>query len=674
MRKLTTLCGILLALQLVFGGTAAAAPPEKIDVIIAFDRTPGSLEESLLRSFGGEIKYTYKIVPAIAVSIPEAAVQGLSRSPGVIGIEPNITFHAIGEYPWGVLQIDADVVHSSNVGSAIKVAVIDTGIDYTHPELAAAYDGGYDFVNSDTDPMDDNGHGTHVAGTIAAAINGQGVAGVAPGVKLYALKVLDASGSGDLFDVIAALDWACGNNARNIVVQITNNSYGSPVDDPFGLLQQAFDYSYHNDYGEEWNLLHVAAAGNSGTDDTTADNVGYPARYDSVIAVAATDQVNNRAYFSSTGPAVELAAPGVNVLSTYPNNRYAWMSGTSMASPHIAGTAALVMYAHPDWTNIQVRQQLQNTADDLGVAGRDNVYGYGLVDADQAAGVYNNNPPVGNAGGPYTGTEDIIVSFDGSGSHDPDGDSLTHLWNFGDGSTGTGVNPTHVYTSGGTYTITLVVNDGKVNSQPATTTASITEVNDPPVANAGPDRNVVVGEVVTLDGSGSYDADGAISSYDWTFGDGGTGSGITTTHAYSLPGTYIVVLTVTDNSGLTDTDEAIVTVNEATANVFHVASIEMSLKTKTVKRRVFISATAKVRVADANGLLVSGVTVTGHWSGLASDTDSGITNAKGVVSLTSDSIERTPGAFTFTVDNLVKSEWTYNPGANVETSDSISVS
>ena len=395
MRKSAVVCGIVLMLLLVFSSAALAAPPEKVDVIIGFDRPPGQSEEGLVRGFGGELKYTYNIVPAIAASIPEKAIQGLLRNPRVTGIAPNIVFHAIGdgEYPWGVLQIGADDVHNSgNEGNTIKVAVIDTGIDYRHPELKAVYAGGYDFVNSDPNPMDDNGHGTHVAGTIAAALNGEGVAGVAPKVELYALKVLDRDGSGNLFNVIAALDWACGNNPQNIVAQITNNSYGSPVDDGLGLLQSAFDLSYHNDYGEEWNLLHVAAAGNSGTGDVTVDNVDYPARYESVIAVAATDQWNNRASFSSTGPAVELAAPGVDILSTYLHRSYAWGSGTSMASPHVAGTAALVMAAYPNLTNIEVRQRLQNTADDLGAAGQDNLYGYGLVDAYEAAGSTNNPP------------------------------------------------------------------------------------------------------------------------------------------------------------------------------------------------------------------------------------------------------------------------------------------
>ncbi|MBU2052676.1 MAG: S8 family serine peptidase, partial [Nanoarchaeota archaeon] len=150
------------------------------------------------------------------------------------------------------------------------------GIDYNHPDLKSNYKGGYDFVNTDTDPMDDHGHGTHVAGTVAALDNGIGVVGVAPEANLYALKVLSSGGSGSYSDVIAALQW-CVNNG----IQVTNNSYGSSGD-PGTNVKEAFDNAY-NIHG----IIHVAAAGNSGNPPGRGDNIIYPARYDSVIAVAA---------------------------------------------------------------------------------------------------------------------------------------------------------------------------------------------------------------------------------------------------------------------------------------------------------------------------------------------------------------------------------------------------
>jgi PKD repeat protein len=347
-----------------------------------------------------------------------------------------------------------------------------------------------------------------------------------------------------------------------------------------------------------------------------------------------------------------------------------------MACPHVAGTAALVIASDPTLTKVDVRTRLQTTADDLGPIGWDTVYGYGIVDADEATPLTGppNQPPVADANGPYTGTEDVAITFNGSGSYDPDGDSLTYAWIFGDGNTGTGVNPTHVYTAGGTYTVTLVVNDGKVDSEPSYSTATIAEVNDPPIADAGPDQTATVNEVITFDGSGSTDPEGNIASYAWDFGDGTSGTGITVTHAYSTAGTYTVTLTVTDDGGLTDSDTAIVTVTEAPAvPTIHVASIEMSTGSRTAGRNTFVWALAKVTIVDAKGVPVEGATVYGHWEVATTDSDSGITDANGQVLLTSDSVKNPPSrtTFVFVVDNVVLSGWTYNPAANVETSDSI---
>ena len=181
MRRLFVVCVIALSLLFALAGTVVAAPPPKVDVIIGFDGIPGPSEEGLVKGVGGEIKYTYAMVPAIAASIPEAAIQGLLRNPRIISIEPDVAIHATDDtVPWGVVRIGADVVHQSGTsGGGVKVAILDSGIDYNHPDLASIYAGGYDFVNGDTDPKDDNGHGTHVAGTVAAVYNNVGVAGVA---------------------------------------------------------------------------------------------------------------------------------------------------------------------------------------------------------------------------------------------------------------------------------------------------------------------------------------------------------------------------------------------------------------------------------------------------------------------------------------------------------------
>lgn len=366
---------------------AAIGGPKDDDgqqVLIGFRRAPGQAEEAIVRAAGGEVRYSYRLIPAIAAWIPAQALDGLSHNPNVTVIEPDVEAHAVDaelDNAWGVKKIGAGLAHDAGkFGTGVKVAVIDTGIDYNHPDLNANFAGGYDFVNDDNDPMDDNDHGTHVAGTIAAEDDGAGVVGVAPQARLYALKVLNAAGSGYFSDIIAALEW-CVNNG----IQVTNNSYGSSQN-PGTLVQAAFDNA------ESVGIVNVAAAGNSGNLRGKGDNVIYPARYASVIAVAATDSNNKRASFSSTGSAVELSGPGVAVNSCKRGGGYVIFSGTSMACPHVVGTAALVLGAGiadangNGRVNDEVRSRMNLTADDLGKVGRDTLYGYGLVDADEAAG------------------------------------------------------------------------------------------------------------------------------------------------------------------------------------------------------------------------------------------------------------------------------------------------
>lgn len=343
--------------------------PDRVPVFIGFSHMPGTSEEALVRALGGDVKYRYWIVPAIAATLPEPAIQALQANPSVVRIEPVIEAYAVGEYTWGVARIGAPLVHeASDFGANVNVAVIDSGVDYTHPDLSLNYKDGYDFVNDDVDPMDDHGHGTHVAGTIAAATC-PGV-GVAPSANIYALKVLSASGSGDYADIVAAIQWCTEND-----IDIANLSLGSKGD-PGVTVQQACDTAYAA------GVLIVAAAGNEGRPNGKGDTVIYPARYNSVIAVAASDSSDRRASFSSTGPDVELIAPGVSILSTIPNDAYASWSGTSMASPHVAGAAALVWAAVPTLSNEGVRTLLASTSEDLGLDSTQQ--GWGLVRADWA--------------------------------------------------------------------------------------------------------------------------------------------------------------------------------------------------------------------------------------------------------------------------------------------------
>ncbi|MFO1093528.1 MAG: S8 family serine peptidase [Planctomycetaceae bacterium] len=352
-----------------------AAPQDEADVLIRYKTHPQNADHVHIQNHGGKVKHSYWIVPSIAARVPKAKLAKLKENLNVQSVEPDVVVHINDvelDNTWGVKRIGGGAAQIAGAtGTGVKVAVIDTGIDYRHPDLDANYKGGWDFVNNDNDPLDDHGHGTHCAGTIAAEANATGVVGVAPHAQLYALKVLDANGSGYSSNIIAAVQWCIQNG-----IQVTSNSYGSSTD--MGTsMKQAFDNA------AAIGIVNVAAAGNSGTSAGTENTVGYPAQYASVIAVAATDGSDVRAYWSSTGPAVEIAAPGVSILSTLKGGGYGYMSGTSMACPHAAGAAAVLISAgltHAD----DVRYALDMSALDLGVQGQDTWYGYGRIDLSTA--------------------------------------------------------------------------------------------------------------------------------------------------------------------------------------------------------------------------------------------------------------------------------------------------
>lgn len=297
---------------------------------------------------------------------------------------------------WGIVRTDAPAAWESEfTGKGVKIAIVDTGIA-AHEDLVV--EGGVSFVSYTSSYSDDYGHGTHVAGIIGARNNALGTVGIAPESSLYAVKVLDNNGSGYLSNVAAGIDWAITNK-----MNIINLSLGSSSSST--TLKKAVDSAYSK------GILVVAAAGNSGTSSGSGDNVQYPARYDSVIAVAATDINDKRAYFSSTGNTVEVAAPGVDIVNTYLNNQYAKMSGTSMAAPYATGNLALIMQAYPGLSAASLRIKLRESTKDLGSAGKDTWFGYGLIQAPDQTGDVTDPPPVPDTPTPETST---IVTTDKS--------------------------------------------------------------------------------------------------------------------------------------------------------------------------------------------------------------------------------------------------------------------
>ncbi|ELY61308.1 subtilisin-like serine protease [Natronococcus amylolyticus DSM 10524] len=323
---------------------------------------------------------------AVSGRFSENAVEVLENNPNVRYVEPNGLMWALEqETPYGIEQVDADLaIDEGETGDGVSVAVIDTGIDAQHETLEAnlgegyatedaacttdcgggPFGGGNDIDDCLEEWDDDNDHGTHCAGTAGAADDGTGVLGVAPDATLHAVKVLQCDGGGTLDDIAAGIQWSADQGH-----DVQNMSLGSDTDSD--VVRDAVQYA------DERGVVMVAAAGNDGP---CTDCVGYPAAYDEVIAVSATDEDDDLADFSSTGPEVDIAAPGVDVLSTIPRDDYDEFSGTSMSSPHVAGAAATLIAAGTDPAD--VRAELTAAADDVGLD--DNEQGAGRLNVADA--------------------------------------------------------------------------------------------------------------------------------------------------------------------------------------------------------------------------------------------------------------------------------------------------
>jgi thermitase len=328
---------------------------------------------------------TYHLMGVSNKSLMQRVLGAARTVKGVKSADVNAAMYALGApddefYPiqYGLNQKAVPETWKATKGDPnLIVAVVDTGIDYTHPDLQDRVVLGQDFTfrpglifnRKDKDgPMDDNAHGTHCAGIIGAtANNGIGIAGVAPDVKLMAVKVLGASGGGSQYDVMKGVAYAVTNGAKVVSMSLGGTATTS--------VERQF-----SEAAVQSGALIVAAAGNS------ADGLGFPAAYPGILSVGATDSGGNLAKFSNHDETMGVTAPGVGILSTIPGNTYAKFSGTSMAAPFVSGVAALVWSAHPDWTAEQVKAQIENTATDKGAPGVDSLYGHGEVNVQAAGG------------------------------------------------------------------------------------------------------------------------------------------------------------------------------------------------------------------------------------------------------------------------------------------------
>lgn len=374
----TTFCKLVVSVTLFFSFLAleplahAETSSEK-EVIVVYKNKDG--KETVLDS-DAEVEQQYQHLPAVAVTADPETVKEFKQDPDILYVENNVTFTAANNTDLKVLSENADTTDNFEqwnlepiqvkqawkeglTGKNVKIAVIDSGIS-PHDDLSIS--GGYSAVSYTSSYKDDNGHGTHVAGIIGAKHNGYGIDGIAPEAQIYAVKALDQNGSGDLQGLLKGIDWSIANG-----MDIVNMSLGTSSDSQ--ILHDAMDKAY------EKGVLLVAASGNEGN----GKPVNYPAAYSSVVAVSATNQHNQLATFSTTGNQVEFSAPGTDITSTYLHQYYATGSGTSQATPHAAAMFALLKQRDPGNTNVQLRALMQKNIVDLGITGRDQQFGYGLI-------------------------------------------------------------------------------------------------------------------------------------------------------------------------------------------------------------------------------------------------------------------------------------------------------
>ena len=499
---------LILALTLSSVSSVLAYSSNRVRVIIGFDKPPVTTEENSVRAHGGSIGHRFHLVPAMAIQVPERAIPLLQAMRGVSYIELDGQVEILDDtLPWGVDRIDAervwggsenatDITPGLNAGAGIKIAIIDTGIDLEHEDLTVV--DGVTIYGSTSGGDDDHGHGTHCAGIAAALDNDIGVIGVAPEAELYAVKVLNSSGSGYWSGVANGIEWAV-DHGMDIISMSLGSSYGS------SLVEDACDAA------EAAGVVVVAAAGNSGY-SSYRSRVVYPARYESAIAVASTDSSDNRSSFSSTGPEVEIAAPGSSIYSTYYGNSYTTMSGTSMATPHVSGVAALII-ASGITDNNEVRLRLRDTADDLGDPGHDIEFGYGLVDADEAA-TPSDIPPTVSITSPSD--DDTVSGTITINANAGDDNGVTQVEFFIDGSaTPHATDTSNPYscswdTNGvadGPHNITATATDTIAQTTSNTIGVTVDNIDDPPtVAITAPgDGATVLGAAVNITADASDD-------------------------------------------------------------------------------------------------------------------------------------------------------------------------
>jgi len=510
-------------------------------IVVFRDGTDVDRESSrIAAALGGTVTHRYHAaLRGMAISLPDAAAAALARVPSVAFVEQDQVMTASTTQSgatWGLDRIDQHLLplNTSYVynatGAGVTAYIIDTGILFAHSEFGGRAVTGVDEVTAGGTAADCNGHGTHVSGTVGGATYG-----VAKGVSLVAVRVLDCGGSGSTSGVIAGVDWVTANHASPAVA---NMSLG-------GGASTALDQAIASSVAA--GVTYAVAAGNGNFLGIAQNACNYsPAREPSAITVSATDNTDTKASWANYGTCVDIFAPGVGITSSWYSSPTATntISGTSMATPHVVGAAALYLQANPSATPAQVASALTGNATPSVVKSGGSGSPNRLLYTGFIGGGSTTSPPVASFTSSCSG---LTCNFDASGSTALS--TATYAWTFGDGNSGTGKTTSHGYAAATTYTVGLTVTDANGTG---TTTRSVT-VTEPAPAPVASFSYSCSNRNCTFDASATTNA----TSYAWSFGDGSTGSGVIVTKNFPPNRSYTVTLTATGSGGSNATSKTV---------------------------------------------------------------------------------------------------------------------